>query len=241
MTSIARFAGVSTARLGSVGEFLCSMPLRYRMFLWLAAMLAGYFMVRWIVVAGRLIHGDFIELVYVGVAGPALLFLYYRESGTTWGKSHKLVALMALLAIGFIALWMESSIIVEGLSLLFLVPLAEELFFRGMLFPALRGQFGGVLAILLTTALFVAMHAGMAADGLLQMAVLSVICCALMLVRGGLVLAVVAHSWWNHIALGSDYLADFPMGMAAFGPGLVGVALLFMLLTGGGNTRDLRL
>ncbi|HES57932.1 MAG TPA: CPBP family intramembrane metalloprotease [Firmicutes bacterium] len=241
MTSIARIAGDSAARLGSAGEILGSMPLRYRVFTGLAAMLAGYFVVKWIVVAGRLIHGDFIELIYLGVAGPALLFLHYREAGTTWGKSHKLVALMGLLATGYIALWLETSIVVEGLSLLFLVPLAEELFFRGMLFPALRSQFGALLAILLTTALFVAMHAGMAADGLLQMALLSVICCVLMLVRGGLLLAVVAHSWWNHIALGGDYLANFPMGMAAFGPGLIGMALLIMLLSGGGNARDLRL
>ena len=241
MDSVTNLTATDRRRIPSAAALLGALPGEYRSLAWLGAMLAGYFAVRWLTAAGQLVFADFIELCYLGFAGTALLFLYYRAAGRTWGKSHKLVALMTLLCIGYIMLNATSSTMVEGLSLLFLVPLAEELFFRGMLFPALRSRFGIGLAIVLTSVLFVALHSGMPAEGLLQMAFLSAACCILMLFRGGLVLAVILHSWWNFAALGSDYLVDFPMSMPLVGPGLLAAGLLLMLLSGGGNTQDLRL
>jgi membrane protease YdiL (CAAX protease family) len=228
-------------RVPSIASLLSALPHEHRSLAWLGAMLTGYFAVRWLTAAGQLVFADLIELCYLGLAGTALLFLYYRSAGRTWGKSHKLVALMTFLCIGYILFNTTSSTMVEGLSLLFLVPLAEELFFRGILFPALRSRFGIGLAIVLTSVLFVALHSGMPAEGLVQMAFLSAACCILMLFRGGLVLAVILHSWWNHAALGWDYMFELPNSMGLLGPGLLAAGLLLMLFTGGGNSRDLRL
>jgi membrane protease YdiL (CAAX protease family) len=89
----------------------------------------------------------------------------------------------------------------QVLILVLIVPLAEEIYFRGILFEHLRRLWGGVPAILLATILFVLLHAGQGARAALGVAALSLVCGAITLICSTPRWAVAVHATWNALAL----------------------------------------
>jgi membrane protease YdiL (CAAX protease family) len=114
------------------------------------------------------------------------------------------------------------------LHLLLLVPLSEELYFRGLLFDHLRRAFTPVRAVVLCSLLFAVLHAS--AAGALSAAALSLGACALVLATRSLACAVQLHVAWNAIAEINpiDSRGDWPRGTVlifAFGV-ILAIALL---------------
>jgi membrane protease YdiL (CAAX protease family) len=84
---------------------------------------------------------------------------------------------------------------VQPLHMLLLVPLAEELYFRGLLLNHLRRAFNPAAAVVLCSLLFAGLHydvGAMTATG-----ILSLIGCVLVLTTGSLACAVQLHVAWN--------------------------------------------
>jgi hypothetical protein len=87
-----------------------------------------------------------------------------------------------------------------GLTCL-IAPLAEELFFRGLLFPMLRSRFGVVWGVLVTGALFSLVHAlGSPAQALVALFVLGAGLCLLYLRTGSLLPCIGLHALNNSIS-----------------------------------------
>jgi membrane protease YdiL (CAAX protease family) len=83
----------------------------------------------------------------------------------------------------------------EGLVLMTLVPIAEELYFRGLLLDHLRRSAGAAMAVLLTSGLFALLH--LPYDQHIPMAGLSVALCVVTLLTRSLLWAVLIHAAWN--------------------------------------------
>ena len=87
--------------------------------------------------------------------------------------------------------------LLQLLHLIVVVPLSEELYFRGLLLEHLRRGFSAVHAVVLCTLLFGLLHlpvgAGLLAGGL------SLVACLLVLKTGSLVHAVQLHVAWNAV------------------------------------------
>jgi membrane protease YdiL (CAAX protease family) len=83
----------------------------------------------------------------------------------------------------------------QSLHLLILVPLSEELYFRGLLFDHLRRGFTSFQATLLCSLLFAALHSPIMAS--LTASGLSLIACILVLKTGSLTCALQLHIFWN--------------------------------------------
>ena len=120
----------------------------------------------------------------------------------------------------------------RGLALQALVPMAEELFFRGVLLADLRRRWGGYGATLLVTTIFAAMHAPMGQH--LPMAVLSLLLCAMTLRSGSVLWAVGLHVAWNSLAV----LKLLPPGSSRLPNLLAGLALLAAIAAWGYARRE---
>jgi hypothetical protein len=88
-----------------------------------------------------------------------------------------------------------------------IVPLAEELFFRGMIYPLLRHRWGTVVAIVVSAALFAVVHLNLAGEGV-EIVLLMPALFFMGLVLGQLrewsrsvVPCIALHAIWNGIAL----------------------------------------
>jgi membrane protease YdiL (CAAX protease family) len=123
--------------------------------------------------------------------------------------------------------------LLRGVALQALVPVAEELFFRGVLLADLRRRWGGLGATILVTTLFAAMHAPMGQH--LPMAVLSLVLCGLTITSGSVLWAVGLHVAWNSLAV----LEVLPPGPDRLPTLLVGLALLVAVAARGYRTRVL--
>jgi len=86
-----------------------------------------------------------------------------------------------------------------------LAPLAEELLFRGMLFPAMREKMGLTTAVILNGAFFSAVH--MDAFRFLPLAVGGMLLAWLFGRSGNLYIVIAAHSTWNALMLAMLLLA----------------------------------
>lgn len=76
-----------------------------------------------------------------------------------------------------------------------IAPVIEEMLFRGLLYPALRGRLGQLGAAVLTSALFGAIH--MNAAGFLPLFLLGLLLCRLVERTGDLRVAMLAHLLFN--------------------------------------------
>jgi membrane protease YdiL (CAAX protease family) len=82
--------------------------------------------------------------------------------------------------------------------MLLIVPLAEEFYFRGLLFEHLRRGVGTVRAVLFSSLLFALLHAP--SGGLISTGILALLACLLVLIDGLVVHAVVLHVAWNGLS-----------------------------------------
>jgi CAAX protease family protein len=110
-----------------------------------------------------------------------------------------------------------------------MAPLAEELFFRGLLFPVLRSRFGVAWGVLVTGALFAAVHAvGSPPETLIVLFVLGAGLCLLYLRTGSLLPCIGLHAFNNAIAFASTKEMAWPVWLLTVG-GSVTVTVLIGL------------
>lgn len=83
----------------------------------------------------------------------------------------------------------------DTLALLSVVPLAEEMFFRGALLAFLRERLGTLWAVTVVSVLFAVAHIPFGAPG--PMFVLSLLCCGAALAGRSVLWAVAVHALWN--------------------------------------------
>jgi len=95
-----------------------------------------------------------------------------------------------------------------------MAPLAEELFFRGLLFPVLRSRFGVVWGVLVTGALFSLVHAvGSPAEALVVLFVLGAGLCLLYLRTGSLLPCIGLHALNNAISFAATKEMAWPVAV----------------------------
>ncbi len=200
--------------------------------------LAAFFVVRLLAVAylpTQLV--PFTEIVYLGLVAHLLLLARYGGRTTDW----PLVTLLVAIAVWVTAAWCMLTGVIPPLYagglLILLVPVVEELFFRGLLLRLLVRPLGWPLAILLITVLFAFMHSGGGPVVMLQMAALSLICCLLVRLRRGLLWAIGFHMLWNAAAVTMS--AEAPGELVAGALMLaVPVTLISLALTSCMRDRD---
>jgi membrane protease YdiL (CAAX protease family) len=201
----------------------------------------------------------FRELLIVGavlVGNCLCLLLAAKLAGRGWGEPRWLAPLWMLMVTGgwlaahpvalvplssrscrpwvwpVVVTAISAPIIVRtpALQIIFLAPLAEELFFRGLLLDHLRRQLGRVAAVVLVSALFGFLHYPQGTAVL--MAFGSVGLCLVVLWLRQVVWAMVLHVAWNLlvVACRERSLLD-PLALVAAG------TLLAVLATYGYLTR----
>jgi membrane protease YdiL (CAAX protease family) len=142
--------------------------------------------------------------------GGATLFLLRRERQLFRGGQRTVAMAVLLLAAGslvaaFSAVWhlgegdLARDALARALLLIIAVPLAEELYFRGLLLPTLAKRWGSVAATCLVSLFFAFLHSpqGLA----LPMAVLSLVLCVLYLLSKSVVWSFGFHLCWNAAAV----------------------------------------
>jgi membrane protease YdiL (CAAX protease family) len=93
-----------------------------------------------------------------------------------------------------------------------LAPLAEEMFFRGLLFPVLRARFGVAWGVVVTGALFSVVHAvGSPPETLIVLFVLGAGLCLLYLRTGSLLPCIGLHAFNNAIAFATTKEMAWPV------------------------------
>jgi len=103
-----------------------------------------------------------------------------------------------------------------------MAPLAEELFFRGFLFPVLRSRFGVAWGVLVTGALFSVVHAvGSPPETLIVLFVLGAGLCLLYLRTGSLLPCIGLHAFNNAIAFASTKEMAWPVWVLTVGGSVV--------------------
>ena len=111
-----------------------------------------------------------------------------------------------------------------------IAPVAEEIFFRGYFFTALRNWRGVWPAAILTGVVFGAIHTGSApAAFLLPLAVLGALLCLLYVRTRSLLPCIVLHSLNNSIALGASEHWDWQIAVLA-ASALATIALLVFMV-----------
>jgi membrane protease YdiL (CAAX protease family) len=95
-----------------------------------------------------------------------------------------------------------------------IAPLAEELFFRGLLFPVLRSRFGVAWGVLVTGALFSLVHAlGSPVEALIVLFVLGSGLCLLYLRTGSLLPCIGLHALNNAISFAATKEMEWPVAV----------------------------
>jgi membrane protease YdiL (CAAX protease family) len=95
-----------------------------------------------------------------------------------------------------------------------IAPLAEELFFRGLLFPVLRSRFGIAWGVLVTGALFSVVHAlGSPVEALIVLFVLGSGLCLLYLRTGSLLPCIGLHALNNGISFAATKDMEWPFAV----------------------------
>jgi uncharacterized protein len=110
-------------------------------------------------------------------------------------------------------------LIAAGFMVVCVAPVAEEFFFRGFFYRALRGRFGVIAAAAIDGGLFGIIHWDFTADGLLilpPLAVLGFVFCLVFERTGSLYPVIALHALNNSLAFGSQ--AEGWEVSAVFGP-----------------------
>ena len=100
-----------------------------------------------------------------------------------------------------------------GLTCL-IAPIAEEVFFRGLLFPMLRARIGVAWGVVLTGALFSIVHAlGSPVEALIVLFVLGAGLCLLYLRTGSLLPCIGLHALNNAISFAATKEMEWPVAL----------------------------
>lgn len=176
------------------------------------------------VLVSRVFGGCWVNWVLPGVIilSASVVWFWSRSSagGLEWKRApdplrcrwlHRsivgaaLVGLLVLLLVATACWWPASRVLgvppslLEVTAVMLLVPLAEELYFRGAWLSILRFPLGAVGATLVVSAVFGLLHQSQ--GQLLPMLVASCALCALTLWTRTLLWAVMLHATWNTLAL----------------------------------------
>jgi membrane protease YdiL (CAAX protease family) len=151
--------------------------------------------------------------------------LHLFGGGRRTGWMLALLGLAAVCMVAFAVWWPEGNGNPGGVkgssaALILLVPLAEELFFRGLLLAELRRRCGSLVAVVLVTAVFAAMHVPMGQH--VPMGVLALVLCAVTLASGSVLWAIGLHAAWNTLAVTKSIAPGLERGSVVL------VALLFL-------------
>ena len=103
--------------------------------------------------------------------------------------------------------------IVVGVAVVGIAPVAEEVFFRGFVFGALRSRYAVLPAALLAGGLFGVIHAPSGIEAVPPLIVLGIVFCLVYEVSGSLFPAIALHAFNNMLAFGSSDAGDW--GVAA--------------------------
>jgi membrane protease YdiL (CAAX protease family) len=90
-------------------------------------------------------------------------------------------------------------LLLEATAVILLVPLAEELYFRGAWLAILRAKLGAVASTLVVSVVFGLLHRGQ--GQLLSMFIASCVLCTLTLWTRTILWAVAVHAVWNALTL----------------------------------------
>jgi membrane protease YdiL (CAAX protease family) len=120
----------------------------------------------------------------------------------------------------------DSTVNLVGVAVLvaFVAPIAEETFFRGFMFGALRGAIGWIAAAVVTGIVFGLIHAGgTSAVFLVPLAVLGFLLCLLYRRTGSLIPGMGVHAFNNALALGTSlhWQAGAVLALVVGAPALV--------------------
>jgi membrane protease YdiL (CAAX protease family) len=113
-----------------------------------------------------------------------------------------------------------------------LAPIAEETFFRGLLFPMLKSRWGTVAGVLVTGAIFSLVHAsGSPLQALIVLFVLGAGLCLLYLRTGSLLPCIGLHALNNAIAFAVTKEMEWPVALVTVvGSVVVSMAIALMLV-----------
>ena len=115
----------------------------------------------------------FLQLIFIAVA-ILLYFVPIGKETSVYAMSFR--ALLVLMQVAF-------------------APVAEEFFFRGLLFSHLRRNFGNLIAIILTSVMFGMVH--IPQGTFLTLFFFSVAMCLLVMAFKNIILGITIHSLWN--------------------------------------------
>jgi membrane protease YdiL (CAAX protease family) len=119
-------------------------------------------------------------------------------------------------------------LIVAGIMVILIAPAAEEFFFRGFFYRALRGRFGVIMAALIDGLLFGAIHYDFSGTDMLlilpTLAVLGFVLCLVYEQTGSIFPTIALHSLNNTIAYGVQ--ADAWVVSAVLGPLAIAACIL---------------
>jgi membrane protease YdiL (CAAX protease family) len=130
------------------------------------------------------------------------------------------------------------ALIVVSVLVTIIAPIAEELFFRGFMFTALRRAWGLVPAVLATGIAFGAVHLGSSEiEFIVPLAVFGAVLCLLYWRTGSLLPCIVLHALNNSLALGVSQEWTWEIPLVAAGACAVIFAVVRPLL-GGSKTAQ---
>lgn len=214
---------VPAAVLLALGLYMLALPRLAGLGEWALLTVPGLWLLGWTALLWRL-------------GGPWELRLLRGGRRTPWMLAA--LGLAAALVVIFALLWPRGAgtasvdRLLRGLALQGLVPISEELFFRGLLLADLRRRWGGYGAAVLVTGIFAAMHAPMGQH--LPMAILSLLLCSLTLASGSVLWAIGLHVAWNSLAV----LRVLPPGPGRLATVAAGLLLLALVAAQGYRTRE---
>lgn len=122
--------------------------------------------------------------------------------------------------------------LIRQMLLVSLVPLVEELYFRGILLEYMKQKLGSVIAVIFVSALFGFLHFPQGTA--IPMVVLSLIACLLALSAESMLWAVVVHVGWNAAAVVRLMPNEWDRWVVAS----LGLALVIFLSLWGIRSRD---
>ena len=220
-----------------------------RSFVVMCAVFAAYLGILRLSVSGLLSIAPYSDLLFPSLwllAASALLVIRFRLSIVVTRGGRRilvgaiLIGVVILVMVLMAALWPDRCAgatvdpMVGAVLLVFLVPVAEELFFRGLLMDNLTGILKSrIMAAVLTSVLFGLAHITAGNIMVITMMVLSTVLCAITLHTRSLLWPVALHMGWNALAV----IRQAPPGHERWIIAGISATVLIALVVRGAHTR----